>query len=117
MALKPVFSRFNSASADKCLRTAGARVAIASSNVKRGQSSRVRGELWHEGLRKGKQETGMITGVQGTPGIAGYPVKKAAVGNFRQTAAPSQHHPRIGGWYAQTSVVKLTQRVLIDSGR
>jgi hypothetical protein len=37
MALKPVRSRLNNASADKCLRTAGARVAIASSDVKRQQ--------------------------------------------------------------------------------
>jgi hypothetical protein len=36
MAPKPVRSRFKRASADKCLRTAGARVAIASSDVKKG---------------------------------------------------------------------------------
>src|SRR6266700_902326 len=74
MVAKPLRTKPKSASAERCLRSLGATIDMATPDMETSNCP-VRGVLSHGGLRKGNQEVAVITGFYRSPGIAGIEVK------------------------------------------
>src|SRR6266516_1263998 len=70
MVAKPLRTKPKSASAERCLRSLGATIDMATPDMETSNCP-VRGVLSHGGLRKGNQEVAVITGFYRSPGIAG----------------------------------------------
>src|SRR2546428_10224580 len=69
MVAKPLRTKPKSASAERCLRSLGATIDMATPDMETSNCP-VRGVLSHGGLRKGNQEVAVITGFYRSPGIA-----------------------------------------------
>src|SRR2546430_15294862 len=69
MVATPLRTKPKSASAERCLRSLGATIDMATPDMETSNCP-VRGVLSHGGLRKGNQEVAVITGFYRSPGIA-----------------------------------------------